>query len=209
MMESTQSITEMILQEAQKSAEHTIQEAKKLAEDMLEKQRKLGVQRASEAAQSLLKRAQTDAEVDKLRNLANAKIKANWVILSKKEKIIADVLNEAKNKLRTLTESKEYTSILEKLIIEAGIILGGKELEVSLNKKDSALPLKLDKVAKKISERTGFEAKLRLSEEKLGVIGGAIVRTANGKVVMDNTFDDILVRREKDLRLEVAKILFE
>jgi len=208
MMESTRAITEMILQEAKKSAEHIIQEAKKSAKDTLEKQRRLGVQKANEPAQSLLKKTQREAEVDKLRSMANAKIKANWVILSKKEKMIADVLNEAKNKLQTLTESKEYISILEKLIMEAGIVLGGKELEVLLNEKDSALSLKLNKLAKKISEKTGFEIKLRLSEEKPKVIGGAIVRTANGKVIMDNTFDDILVRRERDLRSEIAKILF-
>jgi len=208
MMESTRVITEMILQEAQKSAEDIIQEAQKSAEHTLEKQRQLGVQRANELAQSLLKKAQREAEVDKLRSMANTKIRTNWVILSKKEKLIANVLEEAKNKLRTLTESKEYIPILEKLITEAGIILGGKELEVLLNERDSTLSLKLDKLAREISEKTEFETKLRLSKEKPKVIGGAMVRTTNGKVIMDNTFDDILGRREKDLRSKIAKILF-
>jgi len=207
-MESTRAITEVILEEAKKSAEHIIQEAQKSAKDTLKKQRQLGVQRANESARLLLKKAESEVELNKLSSMANAKIKANWVILSKKETWIDNVLNEAKNELKILTQSKEYLPILEKLIIEAGIILGGKELEVLLNEKDSALLLKLDKLAKEISERTGFETKLRLSEEKPKVIGGAIVRTANGKVIMDNTFDDILVRREKDLRSKIAKILF-
>ena len=209
MMESARAITEMILQEAQKSVEHIIQEAKKSAEDTLEKQRQLGVQRANELTSSILKKAESEAEVDKLRSIANAKIKANWTLLSKKEYWIAAVLNEAKNKLRILTQSKEYIPILEKLITEAGIILGGKELEVLLSEKDSALSLKLDKLAKEISEKTGFETKLRLSEEKPKVIGGAMVRTTNGKVIMDNTFDDILGRRDRDLRSKIAKILFK
>ena len=207
-MESARVITEMILEEAQKSAEHIVQEAQKSAEETLEKQRQLGVQRANESARLLLKKAESEAKLNKLNSMANAKIKANWVILSKKESWIDNVLNEAKNKLKILTQSKKYLPILEKLIIEAGIMLGGKELEVLLNKQDSALPLKLDDLAKKISERTGCKTKLRLSEEKPKVIGGAIVRTANGKVIMDNTFDDILRRREKDLRSEIAKILF-
>ena len=199
----------MILQEAKESAEDIIQEAKESAEDTLEKQRQLGAQRGNELAQSLLKKAQREAEVDKLSSMANAKIRANWVILSKKGKMIDNVLKEAKNKLRTLTESKEYIPILEKLIMEGGIILGGTELEVLLNEKDSALSLKLDKLAKEISEKTGFETKLRLSEEKPKVIGGAMVRTTNGKVIMDNTFDDILGRRDRDLRSKIAKILFK
>jgi len=207
-MESARVITEMILEEAKKTAEHVVQEAQKSAEETLEKQRQLGVQKANESAQLVFKKAESEVELNKLRSMANAKIKANWVILSKKETWIDNVLNEAKNKLKILTQSKKYLPILEKLITEAGVILGGKELEVLLNEQDSALPLKLDDLAKEISERTGFETKLRLSEEKLKVIGGAIVRTANGKVIMDNTFDDILVRREKDLRSKIAKILF-
>ena len=208
-MESTRVITEMILEEAKKTAEHIIQEAQKSAEETLEKQRQLGVQKANELAQALLKKAESEAELDKLNSMANGKIEANWVILSKKETWIDNVLNEAKNELKILTQSKKYLPILEKLITEAGIILGGKELEVSMNKQDSTLPVKLDNIAKEISEKTGFKTKLRLSKEKLKVIGGAIVRTANGKVIMDNTFDDILVRREKDLRFEIAKILFK
>src|SRR3989304_8406618 len=207
MMESTRAITEMVLQEAKEAAEDIIQEAKESAEDTLEKQRQLGVQRGNELAQSLFKKAQREAEVDKFSSMANAKIRANWVILSKKEEMIDNVLKEAKSKLRTLTESKEYIPILEKLIIEGGIILGEKELEVVLNEKDSTLSLKLEKLAKEISEKTGLKTKLRLSEEKIKVTGGAMVRTINGKVIMDNTFDDILKRREKDLRFKITKIL--
>ena len=208
MMESTRAITETVLQEAKESAEDIIQEAKKSAEDTLEKQRQLGAQRGNELAQSLLRKAQREAEVDKLSSMANAKIRANWVILLKKEKMIDNVLKEAKNKLRTLTESKEYIPILEKLIMEGGVILGEKELDVLLNEKDSTLSLKLEKITNEISEKTGFKTKIRLAEEKIKVIGGAMVRTINGKVIMDNTFDDIFRRREKDLRFEIAKILF-
>ena len=208
-MESTRAITEMILLEAQESAEHIIQEAQKSVEDTLEKQRQRGVNKANEVAQSIFKKAENEAEVIKLSITADAKIKANWTMLSKKECCIVAVIDEVKNKLRILTQTKEYISILEKLITEAGIILGGKQLEVLLNERDSTLPLKLDKLAKEIGEKTGFETKLRLSEEKAKVIGGAMVRTINGKVIMDNTFDDILKRREKDLRFKITKILFK
>ena len=207
-MDSTRVITEMILDEAKKTAEHIILEAQKSVEETLEKQRQLGVQKANELAQALLKKAESEAELDKLNSMANAKIEANWVILSKKETWIYNVLIEAKKELKVLTQSKKYLPILERLITEAGVTSGGKELEVLLNAQDSALPLKLENLAKKISEKTGFKTKLRLSEEKIKVIGGAVVRTADGKVIMDNTFDDVLRRREKELRSEIAKILF-
>ncbi|MCW4031742.1 MAG: V-type ATP synthase subunit E family protein [Candidatus Bathyarchaeota archaeon] len=207
-MESTRAITDMILKEAEKSAKLILQDAKKMSENILKTQKQKGFQKASEVSKILLKKAESEAELNKLNTIANSKIKANWVILSKKETWIDKVLKEAKNQLKILTKSEKYLPILEKLITEAGVILGGKELYVSLNNQDSALPLKLDDIAQKITDRTGFETKLRLSKEKPEVTGGAIVRTANGKVIMDNTFDDILLRREEELRSEIAKILF-
>lgn len=207
-MESTRVITEMIVEEAKKSATHIIHEAEKSVEDTLKKQKQRGIQRANEAAKLLLKRATGEAEFNRLNTIANSKIEANWVILSKKETWIDNVLNEAKKELKVLTQSKKYIPILDKLITEASVVLGGKELEVLLNPHDSALPLKLGNIAKKISEKTGIETKLKLSEEKPEVIGGAIVRTADGRIIMDNTFDDILRRREKKLRSAIARILF-
>ncbi len=207
-MESTRAITDMILKEAEKSAKLILQDAKKMSENILKTQKQKGFQKASEVNKILLKKAESEAELNRLNTIANSKIKANWVILSKKETWIDKVLKEAKNQLKILTKSEKYLPILEKLITEAGVILGGKELYVSLNNQDSALPLKLDDIAQKVTDRTGFETKLRLSEEKPEVTGGAIVRTANGKVIMDNTFDDILLRREEELRSEIAKILF-
>lgn len=207
-MESTRAITEMIVGEAKKSAEHILQEAEKSAEDALKKQKTRGIHRANEAAKILLKKAESEAELDKLNSMANSKIKAKWFVLSKKESWINNVLNEAKNQLKVLTESKKYVTILEKLITDAGVILGGRELEVLLNTQDSALPLKLDDIAKEIGKKTGVETKLKLSKEKTEVIGGAIVRTDDGRIIMDNTFDDIIRRKEKELESEIAKILF-
>ena len=71
------------------------------------------------------------------------------------------------------------------------------------------MPLKLDKLSREISEKTGSKTKLKLSQEKTQAIGGAVVKSTNGKVVMDNTFDDILRQREKDIRSKIAKMLFK
>jgi len=207
-MESTRVITEMILEEAKKTAKIIIQEAQKSVEETLENQRQRGVERANEAAKILLNKAESEAELYKLNSMANAKIEAKWVVLSKKETWTENVLNKAKDELKVLTKSKKYLPILEKLIKQAGVALGGKELEVLLNAYDSALPLKLNKLAKEIGEKTGSKTKLKLSKEKPEVMGGVIVRKAEGKVIMDNTFDDILRRREKELRSEIARILF-
>ena len=98
---------------------------------------------------------------------------------------------------------------MENLIIEAGIILGGNKLEVVLNAQDSKISLKLNKLTKKISARTKTEIKLKLSKEKIRTIGGAMLKTSDDKIIMDNTFEDILNQREKSLKAKISKILFD
>src|SRR4030067_1890848 len=122
-MASLQVITETILQEAKESASIILQEAQKLAETMVEAQRRLALQSASEAIPSILKKAEIEGEINNLRSVANAKIEANWLVLSEKERWITAVLDEANSKLEILTRTTGYLPILEKLITEAGIIL--------------------------------------------------------------------------------------
>ncbi|MCJ7714574.1 V-type ATP synthase subunit E family protein [Candidatus Bathyarchaeota archaeon] len=94
------------------------------------------------------------------------------------------------------------------MITKAEVILGGNKLEVILNTRDSKLALNLNKLAKKISARTKTESTLALSKEKIQVIGGAMLKTSDSKIIMDNTFEDILKQREKSLKAKISKILF-
>ena len=203
-----QSITGTILQEAKESAELIIKDAKELAKAILEKQRQLGMREAKAISSSRLKKTINEANAEQLRKIAQAKISSNWIVQSRKEEIIAGVIDETKKRLHKLSQTQKYISVLEKLIIEAGIILGGNKLEVVLNAQDSKLPLKLNKLAKKISAITKTETKLKLSKEKIRTIGGAMLKTSDGKVIMDNTFEDILNQREKSLKAKISKILF-
>lgn len=208
-MESTQAITRGLLQEAKNTAKHIIKEAKDAVKDIVEKQKQRGASRASEATRIILRKAESEAGMIKLSMTAEAKMKANWTVLSKKEQWITAVINETKNRLETFTRSKEYIAVLEKLIKDASIILCGRELEVTLNERDSNLPLKLDKISREISKKTKLKTNLSLSKKNTEAIGGVMIRTKDGKVIMDNTFDDIIRRREKDIRLKTAKILFK
>ena len=69
------------------------------------------------------------------------------------------------------------------------------------------LPLKLGTLAKAIEEKTGKEMDLKISKERIESIGGCIIRTYDGRIMIDNTFPAILKRRERKLRYEIVKIL--
>jgi vacuolar-type H+-ATPase subunit E/Vma4 len=204
-----QGITGIILQEAKESAEITINYAQELAEKMITKQRQLGTKEANVERLSMLKKATNEADMERLHKIANSKITSNWIVLSRKEEISASVTKEAKKRLQKFTQTKKYVPILENLIIKAGIILESNKIEVLLNEKDSKLLLNLNKLSKKISSRTKTKVELNLSKEKIQVIGGAMLKTDDGRVVMDNTFDDILKQKEKIIKDKISEILFK
>jgi len=207
-MTSADALIEALLFEAHETAEKIIQDVKKTVQGTLEEQRKKGRERAREIVISIDKKAQTDSVIIKLRDTASAESKAKWLILEKKHALIENVLNQVKDELRTMIKTDKYIQVLEDLIVEGGIIVGAIDLEVILNERDSSLPLDLDKLAERISEKRGLKTKITKSEKKIDAIGGAIIQTTDGKIVMNNTFEGMLKNSESEIRFKIAQILF-
>lgn len=201
-------IVDRILYDSRKKAKSIIKEAHKSAEMMLEKQKESARRKAGEKASSMLKKTESEATTIRGTVFTDVRRKASWTVLSEKERLVTNVLDEVKTRLGALSQSKKYISILETFIVDAGTVLGGGTLEVLLNKRDSTLPLKLNMLAKIIAEKTEKKTQLKLSKQKIETFGGAVVKTVDGKIVADNTFEAILKRREKELRFKIAKILF-
>jgi len=201
-------IVDRILYDSRKKAKSIIKEARKSADMMLEKQKESARQKAGEKVSSMLKK--TESEVATIRGtvFTDVRRKASWTVLYEKERLVTHVLDEVKTKLEALSQSKKYISILETFIVDAGTVLGGGTLEVLLNKRDLTLPLKPNVLAKAITEKTGKTTQLKLSKQKIETFGGVVVKTVDGKIVADNTFEAILKRREKELRFKTARILF-
>lgn len=207
MESSDNKIIDRILNDAREEAKAIIKEAKRSAETLLEKQRQLASHSAEKEVCSLLKRAENEAAVIKGKVTTDIKRKAGWLVLSEKERLVTSVLNEVKNRLVNLQKSEEYLPVLEKLIVDAGTVLDGGTLEVMLNENDSSLPLKLNKLEKKIADGTGVKTRLKISKQQIKAVG-VIVKTNDGKIFVDNTFEAILSRREREHRLKTARILF-
>ena len=199
-------IIDRILKDAREEAETIVKDAQKSAETIIEKQRQSARHSAEKEAYSLLKRAENDADIIRGKVATDIKRRAGWIVLSEKNRLITNVLNEVKKRLVNLKKSEEYVPVLEKLIVDAGTVLGGGMLEVVLNENDSTL-VKLNKLEKKISDRSSVDTQLKFSEQKITAVG-VIVKTVDDRIFVDNTFEVILSRRERKLRLKIAQILF-
>lgn len=207
-MTSADAFIEALLSEAHETAEKIIQNVQKTVQGTLEEQRKMGRERAREIVISIDKKAQNASAIIKLRDIASAESKARWLILEKKHELIENVLNQVKDELHALIKTDKYIHVLENLIVEGGIIVGVTELEVIFNERDSILPLDLDKLAEKIGEKTGTKTNITKSSKKIDAIGGAIIQTTDGKIVMNNTFESMLNNSEREIRFKITQILF-
>lgn len=207
MESSANKIIDRILNDAREEAKAIITDAKRSAETLLEKQRQLARHSAEKEVYSLLRRAENEADIIRGKVSTDIKRRTGWVVLFEKDRLIISVLNEVKNRFVNLQKSEEYLPVLEKLIVDAGTVLDGGTLEVMLNENDLSLPLKLNKLEKKIADGTGVKTRLKISKQQIKAVG-VIVKTNDGKIFVDNTFEAILSRRERELRLKIARILF-
>ncbi len=114
----------------------------------------------------------------------------------------------SKGRIIRADKTEKYVHVLENLIVEAGIIVDATDLEMILNERDSILPLDLDKLAEKIGEEAGTKINITKPSKKIDAIGGAIIQTTDGKIVMNNTFEGMLKNSESEIRFKIAQILF-
>ena len=65
----------------------------------------------------------------------------------------------------------------------------------------------IETIAKDVETQTGIKTTLEIGEN-INTIGGAVVKTKNGEIEVNNTIESRLSRFKKSLRSEVAKVLF-
>ena len=107
----------------------------------------------------------------------------------------------------SIPDRDEYESLLAGLIKEASDELGKQELLIHLNELDT----------KKIKEGLSLHGLYSFNldnitltiGEPIDAIGGAILKTRNGEIEVNNTIDARLERYKSVLRSEVAEILFK
>ncbi len=202
-----QKIAQQILDDAKEESESILDAARKSADALTEKQKQLALQKAKKESVARMKKAEREAEVIRGRVTIEIEQEAHWKVLSEKKNLTTAILEQAKKRLLKLQKSEGYASILEKLIVNAGVALSGGSLEVTLNEKDRSQPLNISALGEAITEKTGVETQLVVSNEVIKLLG-VLVKTEDGRIVVDSTFEAIMKRRERELRFKIAKILF-
>ncbi len=193
-------IAEDVLGDVQKEAETAILAAEGEAKATL----KAAKEQADQNYRAKITQAKLKAEAEKRKIVSVTEVEMRNRLLQTKEDLVDAAFEKAFSKLENFVETDDYHDYLFKIIQSAAKRIGQKDLAIQVNAKDKDW-LTLD-VLKRLSKKLHCE--LKLSEKTGNYLGGCIIQTGDGKIILDVTLDNRLQELKPVLRVELAKILF-
>ena len=207
MSTGTDKIVSSIVSDAQIKAKSLTDEAEKKSSSILLQ----GEEKALMEKNKISAEAEKQANMKYQQLISEAKMNSRRMELEAREEVIEETFKNAEAKLKEIASStsSEYIESLKEIIAEAALEIGGGELVVLL-KKDDVTKIKdsLASIASDVTEKIGAKTVLEIGDN-INTIGGAIVKTKNGEIEVNNTIEARMLRFKKVLRSEVAKILFK
>ena len=202
MSSGTSKIVDSIMSEAQGKADVIIQDANAEVSAIQAKAEKT----AEVEKTKILENGKKQSEMRYQQIISEAKMNARRAKLGAKEEVIEAAFSQATGELKEKASSgnDEYKDSLSKMIKEAADEIGSNDLIIQLNEADTNV-LKSE-ISSDTFELEGVKFKLG---EPINVIGGAILKTSNGDIEVNNTIEARLERFKSILRSEVANVLFK
>ena len=205
MSSGTSKIVESIMSVAQEKADGIIQDANAEVSQI-----NANAEKTAEAEKTkILENGKKQSDMRYQQIISEAKMNARRAELGAKEDVIEAAFNQAIGELKTKAASgdEEYKDSLSKMIMEATTELGSDDLILQLNEADTK-KFK-DDLSSQGSDSFEIEGIKFTLGEPIDAIGGAILKTANGDIEVNNTIEARLERFKSILRSEVAEILFK
>ena len=203
MSSGTDKIVSSIMSEAQGKADAIIQDANAEASAITQNAEKT----AEDEKIKILDNGKKQSDMRYQQIISEAKMNARREELGATEEVIEADFNQAVGELKIKASSgdAEYDDSLTKMIKEAADELGSKDLIIQLNENDTK------KFKDQLSGVSTFQIEDITFElgEPIDTIGGAVLKTSNGDIEVNNTIEARLDRFKSVLRSEVADILFK
>lgn len=206
MSSGTDKIISSIMSEAQEKADKIIQDAQAEVDSINSKATK----DAEAEKNKILDNGKKQSDMRYQQIISEAKMNARRAELEAKEDVIEAAFNKATEELTQIASSNDaqYVESLVKMIKESADEIGGGDLIVCVKESDvSKIDSQLTKIASDVTSSTGVNTNLSLGDN-IDAIGGAVLKTADGNIEVNNTIESRLVRFKKLLRSEVASVLF-
>lgn len=207
MSSGTDKIVSNIISGAQSKVDVINQDAESEANSIIES----GNRKAEASKEKILIDGEKQSNMKYQRIISEAKMNSRRAQLGAREEVIENAFKKAQEELEKLasSSSEDYKKSLRKLIIEAATEIGGGDLIIQLKTDDvEKVKESLNDLEKEIESKSGNSTTFEIGEP-IKTIGGVVIRTKNGDIEVNNTIEARMLRFKKDLRSEVAKILFD
>lgn len=184
---SAEKIIEEIKKDSEKEVKQILNEVKKQAASILENSKK----EAQAESEKIISDGKKQSENIKKILISKANQDAKREVIKAQEEIIEECFTKAHHELSIL-KGNDYEKLVKKLIEDGRKKLGG-ECSIIISREAD----------KKIAENLG----IRLGGY-VETSGGVILKSLDGRVTLDRTFDGILKREKSKIRIKVGKLLF-
>ena len=190
--------------EAKEIIEDATEQARKIIKEAEEKAAKIKSKKTKEVSENLNEKEA--AELD------SARLEEKKKISNAKSQLQDEALTQAMEKLKKISSdsSPRYQESLKKLIMKAAAKIRATDLEILINSRDREfIKDRLAELKKDTSRLKGAQVSLKVSDEALKTIGGAIVRDKDKRQIFNSTLEAGLTKARQELLGEISASLFE
>jgi vacuolar-type H+-ATPase subunit E/Vma4 len=195
-----------ILEQAREEASKALDRAKRVAERDLVYAR----EEAEEIKAQQRTEIQPLLEAEKKKIVVAAEMEARKKLLEKKEELVDRIFAEAENRLIELRGSKDYVGIISRSIEEAVTAIDADAI-IEFGEKDSDIftPDAISFIESLVAESLG--RKLQLQFQCVGdrISAGVIIKSKDGRIIVDNSFSNRLRRIKEEMRGRVSEMLLQ
>lgn len=190
--------------EAKEIIEDATEQARKIVKEAEEKAAKVRSRKTKEVSENLLDKEASEMD--------SARLEGKRKISDVKFQLQDEALNLAMERLKEISKdsSSSYRQNLKKSIVKAAMKIKAVDLEILVNSRDCEFVKdKIAELKREISKLKGAQVSLKVGEEALNVMGGAIVQDKDRRQIFNNTLEAKLTMARQELLGEISASLFE
>lgn len=156
--------------------------------------------KAETSYNKIIEEAKKRADLLTRREISQTSAKCSKMLMDARNEILRDAIDELKEKINGITNDKAYTDFLKRATIEAIKALEEKKVVLKVRKKDRS-PIRniLDILKKEMKD-----VEIDLSKDDANIIGGVIVETEDGRVIIENTLEN----KFEEIKERFSSVLF-
>ena len=199
-------LRERILKQAREQAAEILDRARRVSERDLV----YAGEEAQEIREQQRSKVDPTAEIEGRKALVDAEMEARRILLEKKDELVSRIFAQVESKLEELRGSETYVDIVTRLIEESVVSIGTKAMvEFGEGDRDIFTPEAISLMESRIAKSLEMEPRLEFRCVGSDISSGVIIKSRNGRVIIDNSFSNRIRRLKEELRGEVAEMLLE